>query len=159
MTTFKDTIIIDAPKERVWATIADLGGIQQFHPGVSRSYYLSDQREGVGASRRCELLPMGTVDEKAVDWQPGREFTLEIVPGPKAPPFKEAHGRMWVEEDEAGTLVGLQIDYQLKFGPLGRVMDRFLVQPQFRKVVPRILRGLKRYQEDGDVNPNLRQAS
>ncbi len=159
MTTVRQTIRIEAPKDQVWATIADLGGIQSFHPGVSRSYYLSDQTEGVGASRRCELLPMGTIDETAVDWHPGREFTLEIVPGPKAPPFKKAHGRMWVEEDGDGTVVGLEIDYRLKFGPIGRVMDRFLVRPQFRKVVPRVLRGLKRYQEDGKMNPNLRQVA
>ena len=159
MPKLTDTILIDASKERVWETIADLGGIQSFHPGVSRSYYLTDQREGLGASRRCELLPMGTVDETAVDWQQGREFTLAITPGPKAPPFKHANGRMWIEEQGTGTLVGLEIEYRLKFGPLGRLLNHLMVEPQFRKVVPRVLNGLKRFQEDGVTNPNLRPAA
>lgn len=159
MPTLTDTIFIDDSRERVWETIADLGGIQSFHPGVSRSYYLTDQKEGLGASRRCELIPLGTVDETAVDWHQGEGFTLTITPGPKAPPFKYATGRMWIEERETGTLVGLEIDYQLRFGPLGRVLDRLLVAPQLKKVVPRVLKGLKRFQEDGVTNPNLRRAA
>ena len=32
---------IDAPKEKVWAVLADLGGIDKWNPGVGRSHWTS----------------------------------------------------------------------------------------------------------------------
>ena len=58
MTTITQEIRINAPKDRVWAILADLGAVQRFHPGVKKSYYSTTQKEGVGASRVCELLPL-----------------------------------------------------------------------------------------------------
>lgn len=147
MTHISHEIRIEAAKENVWAAIADLGGIEKFHPGVKKSYYLSEQREGVGASRRCELKPFGAVDEKAVEWKNGESITLEIYGGEKVPPFKSAIGVMSVEDVGDATIARLALEYRLKFGPLGRAMDRLLVRRQFEKVVPAILVGLKRHVE------------
>lgn len=69
MTRFSDEIRIDAPMETVWAKIADLGAIKDYHPGVSKSYYTSERREGVGASRHCDLLPFGEVEERVIEWR------------------------------------------------------------------------------------------
>ncbi len=158
MTHISHEIRIDAAKENVWAAIADLGGIEKFHPGVKKSYYLSEQREGVGASRRCELKPFGAVDERAIEWKDGEWITLEIYGGEKAPPFKSAIGVMSVEEVGGATIARLALDYELKFGPLGRMMDRLLVRRQFKKVVPAILVGLKRYVER-EVKSSKRNAA
>ena len=43
----------------------------------------------------------------------------------------------------------LALEYELKFGLLGRLMDRFMVKRQFDKVVPAVLSGLKRHMERG----------
>ena len=143
MPEFSSTIHIDAPRSRVWETIADLGGIQTFHPGVTRSYYTSEQTEGVGAGRRCELKPMCSVDERAIDWRPGKSVSLDVRPGPKGPPFKWARGRMWVDEDGDGTRAGLEFEYQLKFGPIGVWLDRLVVRRQLERMIPSVLHGLK----------------
>ncbi len=37
MTKISSEIRIDAAKEKVWDIIADLGGVQNFHPGVKKS--------------------------------------------------------------------------------------------------------------------------
>ena len=52
MTKVSGHIVINAPKEKVWEVISDLGAISVWHPGVANSYYTSKQREGVGAARR-----------------------------------------------------------------------------------------------------------
>lgn len=150
MPRFNNTIHIDAPRSIVWEAIADLGGIQAFHPGVTRSYYTSEQTEGVGASRRCELKPMGSVDERAIDWRPGKSVTLEVKGGPKGPPFKSAQGRMWVDEDGTGTRAGLDFEYELKFGLIGLLLDRLVMRRQFQKMLPAVLRGLKDHLEPGE---------
>ena len=156
MTTFSSTIYVDAPKDAVWTILADLGGIQKFHPGVRKSYYTTEQREDVGAARVCELLPMGAIEEKAVEWQEGEHYVLTIDPLEKAPPFKQAFGRLAAQEEGAGTRVMMTLDYNLKFGPLGSLIDVLMVRPQMRKVIPNVLLGLKHYAETGEeVTPEV----
>ncbi len=152
MPKFRSTIHINAPRSEVWEAIADLGDVDVFHPGVTKSYYTSEQTEGVGASRRCELKPMGSVDERAIDWRPGESVTLEVKPGPMGPPFKWAQGRMWVAEDGDGTRAGLEFEYRLKFGPIGLLLDRLVMRRQFEKMIPAVLRGLKDHLEQREAD-------
>ena len=54
---------------------------------------------------------------------------------------------MSVEENGDGSVARLLIEYELKYGPLGALMDRMMVRRQFSKIVPAVLRGLKRHME------------
>lgn len=151
MTSIHGEARIHASKEKVWAAIADLGAVQNFHPGVSKSYYTSEQHEGPGASRHCDLRPTGSVEERVTEWRAGEEITLEIYDGDKMPPFETAFGRMSVRTEGQDTLVGFSLEYRLKFGPLGTLIDRLMVRPRFEKMVPKVLAGLKRYSETAAV--------
>lgn len=149
-TSVKSEIKIDAPKEKVWSIISDLGGVQNFHPGVKKSYYTSEHKEGLNASRVCELIPMGRVEESATEWQDGESFVLKVIPLEKAPPFAEAFGRMSVRHNGTGTIASLEVEYSLKYGLIGRLMDSLMIKKQFNKVVPAVLDGLKHYTETGE---------
>lgn len=140
---------IRATREEVWAAVADLGAIQAFHPGVTRSYYTSERKEGVGASRHCDLKPFGSVEERATEWNEGESFTLEIYDGQRMPPFKVAHGSMTVESNGTGTTARLTLEYEMRYGFLGHVMDRLMVRSRFEKMVPAVLAGLKQHVEKG----------
>ncbi len=131
--------------------MADLGAIQNFNPGVKKSYYTPDTHEGVGASRVCELRPLGAIEESALDWQEGKSFTLAIRPLKKAPPFRNATGHFQLDSVGQKTGVALDINYTLRFGLLGRLLDALMVRPQFRKAVPELLLGLKHYVETGET--------
>ncbi len=156
MTTFSSDIHIEAPKDDVWAILADLGGIQKFHPGVKKSYYTTEQLEDRGAARVCELLPMGAVEETVTEWREGEHMVLTIDPLEKAPPFKQAHGRLAVQEEGTGTRVSMTVEYTLKFGWLGKLMDALMVRPQMQKVIPSVLLGLKHYTQTGEeVTPEV----
>jgi ligand-binding SRPBCC domain-containing protein len=147
MPRFIDEIRIDAPKEAVWAKIADLGAIEEYHPGVARSYYTSEARVGLAASRHCDLRPFGQVEERVVEWRDGDSYALEIYSGKKMPPMKRAVGRLRLTRDGDGTTVRFEIDYELRHGALGKLLDRAMVRRRFSKVGPAMLRGLKRHLE------------
>ncbi len=156
MTKITGEVKINAPKDKVWPIVADLGAIQVFHPGVSKSYYTSEAKEGIGAARVCELLPMGKVEETAVEWQAGERLVLEIEPMEKAPPFKKALGYISLTEGGPQTTVNMTVEYTLKFGPIGSLMDSMMIRSQFEKIVPRVLQGLKHYAETGEeVTPEV----
>ncbi len=150
MTQISSEIRINAPKEKVWAIIADLGAVQNFHPGVQKSYYSSENQKGLGTSRVCELPNGWAIEERATEWQEGEGFVLESKPLKKSPRFKKAYGRWALKQDAHQTLVTLIVEYTLKFGPFGSLIDALMVRPQFKKIVPRVLAGLKHYAETNE---------
>ncbi len=103
-------------------------------------YLLSDAGIGFGA-----------IEESALDWQEGKSFTLDIRPLKKAPPFRNATGHFQLDSVGQKTRVALDINYTLRFGLLGRLLDALMVRPQFRKAVPELLLGLKHYVETGET--------
>jgi carbon monoxide dehydrogenase subunit G len=148
MTHITGDIHINASKEQVWDILADLGGIKSFHPGLTDSYYQpGSAKRGIGASRHCDLKPSGSVEETAVRWEEGESYTLRIHDGKNVPPFILAHGTVAVRANGSGTVASMVVEYSLKFGPLGRLMDALMVRRHFEKVVPAILGGLKKYVE------------
>ena len=96
MQSITKEIHIDAPKDKVWAALADLGAVQKFHPGVKKAYYTTAEKEGIGATRVCELLPHGAVEERVTEWQAGERFVVEVVPLEQGPPFENAVGHVSV---------------------------------------------------------------
>ncbi len=148
MSKLSGNIRINASKALVWEILSDLGAVQDFNPTVAKSYYNPGKREGVGASRHCDLKPMGSIEETIIEWKEGESFKLRIHDTKKAPPFKTAIGQLSVHESGGATVASMEIDYTLKFGPVGAMMDTMMVKPQFRKAIKRTLQGLKQFAED-----------
>ena len=59
MSTFSTRIQINAPKEKVWEVLAELGDVYKWNPGVSHSYSTSESSQGEGVTRHCDLQSSG----------------------------------------------------------------------------------------------------
>lgn len=141
---------INAPAEKVWATLADLAAVQNYSPGVAKSYYTSDDKEGVGARRHCDLQnPGGWVEERVTEWDQGNTMTIEIYESNA--PLKTAFAHFTLTPGEQETTVDFDIEYQMKFGPIGALMDAIMVRSQFQNSVRSVLAGLKHHVETGEV--------
>ena len=149
MQTIESSIRIDAPKEKVWAALADFGNIQNFHPGLKSSHSTSQASGGVGATRQCVLKPMGTIQERIVEWNEGESMLVHIYEGKGMPPldFDTLKARFILREEGSGTAATMRMNYDTK-GLGGAVMGPML-KSQYRKVIPQILQGLKFYVEKG----------
>lgn len=150
MTTIERSIVIAAAQSEVWDKLADLGAIQDFNPGVKKSFYNTDIETGEGAGRICEFHGAGIVNEKAIQWEEGKSFTLKILPVEKIPMFKsgEAHFTLTrIERDK--TKVYVRFDYHVGAGPIGALMNAVAMKGQFAKGFEGILMGLKRHIEEG----------
>ena len=150
MTRISSQIRIDAPAENVWEVLADLESVQNFSPGVAKAYYTSKARTGVGAGRHCDLQnPSGFVEERITDWEPSRGYTIEIYESNA--PLKTAFGRYSLEPDGQGTIFTFAVEYQLKFGPMGALMDAVMAKRQFQKSADNLVAGLKHFVETGEL--------
>ncbi len=138
---------VQASKERVWEVLADIGSVANFHPGVARSYYISEARDGVGAARRCELYPQGWIEEAVTAWRPGESYAIQMVRS--SAPFKQVAAWLDVRPIGHETQVRLTLEYSLKLGPIGLAMDWLMVRRNFTRIVPAILAGLKYHVETG----------
>lgn len=141
-------IQVYAPTEQVWAVLANIGAVQDYSPGVVKSYYTSEIREGVDASRHCDLLPTGTVEERIVDWRGGEQFSIKIYEGTEVPYLGVSH--FTLERNGIETIVTQVMDYKpiddLPSNLVGRSMEGLV-----GKIVEGNLVGLKHFVETGEV--------
>ena len=150
MTEIESSVRIGAPKEAVWAALADFGGIQNFHPGLKGSHSTSKANGGVGATRHCDLKPMGSIEERITEWREGEEMLVHIYAGKNTPPldFENTKARISVQSEGRQTRVTMRLTYGTK-GLAGVLMSP-MVKSQFRQGVQTLLKGLKYYAENGE---------
>ena len=146
MTTLRHEIRIEAPVDAVWRAIAeDLTAVQHYNQMVSSARFLSDQREGVGATRRCELKPKGFVEERVWEWTPKRAIGLEVAASEW--PIVFMKWRTELADDGKATLVTQEMTYQPKFGPLGVLMDALVMRRKLDSGIRDVFTNLKSYVE------------
>jgi hypothetical protein len=126
MTTIRHDVRAACSPERVWALLADLEAVQHYNPGVRRAVIESSQRRGIGALRSCELVPKGRVVERVTHWEDGRAVGLEVTESDWP-----IHFMRWVtrlEPTSGGTRITQSLEYAVKFGPLGRLLDSLVMK-------------------------------
>lgn len=143
-------IQVDATPQHVWNILADFGGVYKYSPGVNSSNLLSEHGEGVGADRICHLAPAGQIQERILSWNEGRDYSLEIYTGKGAPPFKKAIATLRIDPKNGGTEVTADFDYDLKYGPIGSLLNAVMFGPFLEKGFQGLLSGLKHYAETGE---------
>ncbi|MEM7029202.1 MAG: SRPBCC family protein [Chloroflexota bacterium] len=145
MSTFEVTTTIDAPPDKVWQALADIGNIHQWNPGVVDSHVNTEQMAGVGAGRHCNLGGKNYLDETVVAWEDEKRLTMRII-GTNMP-FKSADIRFTLLPQNEATEVTVSPIYELKFGILGQMMDAVFVHRTYKKGMGDLLDGLKQFVE------------
>ena len=145
MTVLENSIRIDAPPDKVWAVLGSLDALDRYDPGVKRSEIVSTTREGPGAARRCELAPGGWFKEKVSEWLPRERISFELFEC--SLPVRRLKHSYTLAPDERGTVVHQRMEYQLKFGPLGTLLDAVMVRRKWDAGIKAFLAGLKRHVE------------
>lgn len=165
MSTFSTRIRINAPKERVWEVLAEVGDIYKWNPGVSHSYSTSESSRGEGVTRHCDLQSFGRnvgyLEERAIDWCEGEGFKIDIYKSNL--PIKRNLVAFSIEADDDTSVVTVSPDYEIKYGPIGRLIDWLVARRQMKKGMDGLLAGLKYYvetgKEVGDKVPDLSAAA
>ena len=142
----EQTIEIDAPMDLVWSKISDLADIQNWTKAVNESRFHTEIKRGIGAGRTCDVPGFGTLVENVLAWEEGKSFRLSL----EGLPFfiKEASGGWRLEELGPNRTRGItSIDLKTRFWPIGALMEKFALGPQFRKTIRGAQREFKAYVE------------
>jgi carbon monoxide dehydrogenase subunit G len=149
--------VIEAPSEDVWAVLEDFGGVASYNPGVLDSGIVAGPETGEGATRYCELDEGGRIEEKIVAYEPGEGYEVDFTDTGDFP-MAEMRAEMWVESlgDERSE-VTMAADYEPKFGPLGWVLAKVMMNSKLKESFEETLEGLDEYvtsnAADGESGP------
>ena len=146
MTTLRHQILINAPVDAVWKVLADLAAVQNYNPGVASARIVSERGDGVGAARRCELKPKGWVEERVWEFSPPRSLGLEVTASEW--PLVFMKWKTELERDGESTRVTQELHYELKFGPIGALLNALVMRRKLNQSVRAVFDNLKRYVED-----------
>lgn len=145
MTTIHHEVLAACPPERVWALLADLEAVRHYNPGVRHAAIAGALRRGVGARRTCDLIPEGRVVERVTHWEEGHAVGLELAEHDWPVDFMRWVTR--VEPHGGGTRITQSLEYQVKLGPLGWLLDRIVMKRKLTATLDAVFAALARHAE------------
>jgi ligand-binding SRPBCC domain-containing protein len=151
MTVLENEIRIEAPPERVWSVLASLDALADYDPGVSKAEIVTETKQGPGAARRCDLAPGGWFKERVVAWRANEALSFELYECTL--PVRALRHSYTLVPDAGGTIVSQRMEYRLKFGLLGKLLDALVVRKKWDAGIHGFFSGLKRYVESGSRQP------
>ena len=154
MSVAEASIEIAMSRERAWQMLSDLGIAHRYVPGVKRTEIRTRQTRGVGASRRVYRGGDKSLDETVIEWHEGHGFVLHLQEaGGSAPaPFSAATFRYWLEDVPGASgrsRMTITLSYEPRWGVLGRVLDRAVLNAGVTRMQRTIAGRLKAYYESG----------
>jgi hypothetical protein len=113
--------LIDLPLSEAWAKLRDISLAHNYVPGIVKTEIVSEQAEGIGASRYVYRNEKSYIQETVEEWQEGEGFLIHLHRGDKpAPPFKDAWFRYALADGGNGqTQLTTSLSYELPWGSLG----------------------------------------
>lgn len=118
---------VDAPVPAVWSVLADFPNIAAWNGGVTASHATGDFTEGVGATRHCDLAPMGALEETVREWEPDKKMVVSIDEARKLP-MRHAVATFTLEPAGASTKVTVHYEYEPRPRLMGPLLDRQLTK-------------------------------
>ena len=147
MTTLYNEIIIQAPIERIWQALTDIEKLEKYDPTVKTSTAVSTSKSGLNAKRRVVMLDgKNWLEEKITVFKPMELLTFQLTDC--SFPVKNLQHSYSFERDGDEIKVKQVMEYQIKFGFFGRVLDKLMIRRQSDGGIKKFMAGLKSYTEN-----------
>jgi ligand-binding SRPBCC domain-containing protein len=146
MTTLRNEITIDAPMDKIWASLANIEELGNYDPTVKKVVPLTSMRSGPGAARKVVMKDgKNWFEEKVTRWAPNEALMYELTAC--SFPVHELSHLYSFERGARGIKVKQVMVYRVKFGWVGRIMDRLVIRKQSDVGIKKFMAGLKEYAE------------
>jgi len=142
MAKISQQVQINVSKNKVWEILADFGNAAKWAPIVTQSTTISSSNQGVGTERSCEVVQMGRVTEKVLEWDEGNSMRYEIKGLPSVNSFINKFS-LKGEADQTEVMLEGEVEIA------GTEAERKGFEEQLQGAVQMTLQGLKQYAETG----------
>ncbi|MBI5917149.1 MAG: SRPBCC family protein [Bacteroidetes bacterium] len=146
MTVLHNEITINAPIEKIWAALTNIEELEKYDPTVKKSTATTPSKSGIGAARKVEMLDgKNWFEEKCTVSKPHEALAYELT-ACSFPVHQLKHSYRF-EARGNQTTVRQVMEYRMKFGFFGKILDALIVRKQSDKGIKAFLGGLKSFTE------------
>lgn len=147
MSTLINSITIDAPIDRIWSILTDLELLDKTDPAVKKATLISEIKTGLHAKRKV-LMQDGKnwFDEMITVFNPNEKLVYQLTDC--SFPIKGLKHTYSFEIIGNQTKVQQVMEYTVKFGLIGVLLDKIMIGKQFNSGINLFLNGLKTYAEN-----------
>lgn len=146
MATIQNEITINAPIEKIWEALTEVDWLEKYDPTVKKSVALTGAKRGIGAKRKVEMLDgKNWFEEQCTIHKRNESLTYELT-ACSFPVHQLKHSYSF-ETTGNQTRVKQIMQYEMKFGIFGKIMDALMVRSQSDKGIKKFLAGLKSFTE------------
>ncbi len=147
MATLNNEIQINAPIEKIWDALSNIDELDKYDPTVEKCTILSKSKNGVGAKRKVSMKDgKNWFDEKCTISIPNKTLAYELT-ACSFPVHRLNH--IYSFENQWGKVKVKQVmNYTVKFGFFGKILDTLIIKRQSNKGIKLFLNGLKLYVEN-----------
>ena len=146
MATLTNEIAINAPIKKIWEALSNMEGLENLDPNVKKSTAISQVKSGIGAKRKVDMQDgKNWFEEKITGFKPNDSITYELT----ACSFPVQNLKYTYTLEKLGSQIKVKqvMEYQIKFGLLGKLLDSLMIRKQYVKGIKGFFDGLKSYIE------------
>ena len=139
-------ITINSPLAKIWSVLTDLELLNKTDPTVKKATVISENKTGLNAKRKV-LMQDGKnwFDEKITVFKPNEQLVYQLTDC--SFPIKGLKHTYRFQKIGTQTRVQQEMEYTVKFGVLGILMDKMIIGKQFNSGINKFLNGLKTFTE------------
>ena len=141
MAKIKREIKIDRTVEEVWTKVTDFEKMPTWFYGERSVTVLSDKL-GIGTERIVTIITGQSYRERFIQWDAKRAFSYLVLDPPLF--IKQWKAFICLRPVSNGVVVRFEIHKEIKYGILGRLMDRIILNPFLDIILLLSLRKLKK---------------
>lgn len=147
MATILNQITINAPIDKIWEALSNVEELEKYDPTVKKCAVLSESKNGIGAKRKVTMKDgKNWFEEKCTVSKPNEALTYELTNC--SFPVQNLNHSYTFEQNGNRTTVKQIMDYKVKFGFFGKILDNLVIRKQSDKGIKLFLSGLKSYTEN-----------
>jgi ribosome-associated toxin RatA of RatAB toxin-antitoxin module len=146
MAIINNEITVNASIDKIWSMPTDLELLDKYDPTVKKSTLVSTEKTGVGAKRQVLMRDdKNWFDERVTEFKPNEALTYQLTDC--SFPMKALKHSYSFERIGNQTKVKQVMEYTVKFGLLGKLLDGLMIRKQSDGGIKKFLSGLKSYAE------------
>ena len=146
MATIHNEITVNASLDKVWMLLTNLELLDKYDPTVKKSTLISTEKTGLGAKRKVYMLDgKNWFDERVTEFKTNEALTYQLTEC--SFPIERLKHSYTFEKIGNQTKVRQVMEYTVKFGLLGKLLDTLMIRKQSDTGIKKFLTGFKSYAE------------
>lgn len=146
MQIIHNEILVNASIDKLWNILTELDLLDKYDPTVKKSILISTEKTGIGAKRKVDMLDgKNWFEEEVTVFKQNSALTFQLTDC--SFPIKGLKHSYSFEKIGNQTKVHQVMEYTVKFGLLGKLLDSLMIRKQSDSGIKKFLSGLQVYAE------------